>query len=67
MWLGKGLKLKEFLKLPINERRGRLWEMSDAEQLQFVERHLDWVSAILAGWPPESMLPEMEPFGGGIP
>lgn len=63
MWLGKGLKLQEFLQLPAGEQRSRLWEMSDVDQLMFVERHLEPITALLVGFPPESMLPEMEPYG----
>ncbi len=63
IWLGKGLTLEEFLQLPAGDQRARLWEMSDVDQLLFVERHLDWFAALLGGFPPESILPEMEPYG----
>lgn len=63
VWFGTGLKLGEFLQLPAGERRPRFYEMSDVDQLLFVERHLDPFVALLEGYPPESMLPEITLYG----
>ena len=63
MWLGTGLKLEQFLKLPRDQRRGRFYELEDTNQIMFVERCLNSLEAMLGGWPPEPMLPEMSPYG----
>lgn len=63
MWLGLGLSLEDFLKLDGNEQRRRFCELDEVHQLMFVERHLDHIVAILQGFPPESMQPELPPPG----
>ena len=64
-WFGTGLTLGEFLKLPFKEKRARFYELSDVDQLLFVERGQDWLSVIITGisFPEEDQLPETEPFG----
>lgn len=63
MWLGLGLSLEEFVTLDLQEQRRRLCELSDVDQLLFVERHLDPISALLTGFPSESFLPVLPPPG----
>lgn len=63
MWLGLGLSLEEFLTLDLTEQRRRLCELSDVDQLLFVERHLNPISALLTGFPSESFLPVLPPPG----
>lgn len=64
-WFGTGLTLREFLALPFKEKRARFYELSDVDQLLFVERCQDWLSVLLSGinFPAEDQLPETEPFG----
>lgn len=56
-WTGTGLTLAEFLGMQPGVRRDRFSELSDVDQLLFVERHLDPLEAILHGYPQEDMLP----------
>ena len=63
MWLGLGLSLEEFVTLDLREQRRRLCELSDVDQLLFVERHLNPISALMTGFPSESFLPVLPPPG----
>ena len=61
-WFGTGLSLYEFLTLPPLEQRARLYELSDIDQLIFLDKHLDMFTAIMFGFPIEDRLPETVPF-----
>lgn len=61
-WFGTGLTLDEFLNLSLAEKRARLYELSDIDQLIFIDKHLDMVASIMFGFPIEDRLPETSPF-----